>query len=284
MFASCEEAIDVEINEQDQDLYAVEARITTIEEPTVFLYKAHSVTIDEDYQGVSNAIVTITDDNQPANEITLVESSSKKGFYEVPANEDYYGETGRTYTLTILTPEEITITATETIFEVVPIDSIQVRPSLRGEERFLGVFTYGDETPGIGDNYKWDVYVNGTLLGDAENIFVASDEYVDGNYVSNLEIFTDYHDTKNEDERKIKYLDTVTVHQSSISNFAYTYYYQMSEQAFAGSMFSVSPANIMSNLTASDGSNVVGLFLASDVSVSNSVIIDQSIEDQLNKD
>jgi Domain of unknown function (DUF4249) len=284
IFASCEEVIDIELNDQDQGLFAIEAKITTIHEPTVFVCKALPVTVDKAPEGISNVIVTISDDNIPTNEIILVENSERKGLYEVPEHEDYFGETGRTYTVTILTPEGITITATETLYEVEPIDSIQVRPSLRGEKRYLGVFTFGEEPAGIGDYYKWDIYINDTLLGDAESIFAVSDEFVDGNYVSDLEIFTDFYAPNEEEDRKIKFMDTVYVHQTSISEFAYNYYYQMIDQAFVGSMFSVSPANIQSNFSTNDGSQVVGLFTAHDVSVSNAVIIDQSIEDLLNKD
>ena len=51
VFLSCEDVIEVDINESDLDLYAVEAKITTIDEPTVFLTKAMSVTVDEAYTG-----------------------------------------------------------------------------------------------------------------------------------------------------------------------------------------------------------------------------------------
>jgi hypothetical protein len=55
----------------------------------------------------------------------------------------------------------------------------------------------------------------------------------------------------------------------------------MFNQSQSGGMFSVPPANIESNFTASDGSTVVGLFSAHDVSDSNKIIIDDTIESQL---
>ena len=55
----------------------------------------------------------------------------------------------------------------------------------------------------------------------------------------------------------------------------------MFNQGQTGGFFSVPPANIESNFTSSDGKTVLGLFTANDVSTSNSVIIDQSIEDQI---
>ena len=38
-FSSCEDVIDVKLPEENLNLLGVEARITTIDQPTVFLYK-----------------------------------------------------------------------------------------------------------------------------------------------------------------------------------------------------------------------------------------------------
>lgn len=284
-FASCEDVIEVDVKSQEKDLYIVEAKITSSDEPWVFVSKTLSVTIDEPYLGISNLNVTLSDDAQPANIITLIEDADRKGYYTVPETEDYFGIAGRTYTLTILTPENITLTATETLYEVVPIDSIKVTPSMRGDKLFLGIFTYGNETPGLGNFYKWDIYINDTLLkiNHADYLSFASDELVDGNYISGLEIFTDFHNVKVESERILNLYDTIYVKQTSTTEFAYYYYFQMANQANAGSMFSVPPANIPGNFTSSDGTKVVGLFTAHDISISNSVVIDESIEAQLKK-
>jgi hypothetical protein len=284
-FASCEDVIEVDVKDQEKDLYIVEAKITTLDEPWVFVSKTLSVTVDQPYLGISNLTVTITDDAQPANGITLIEDAERKGYYTIPDSVDYFGVAGRTYTLSILTPENITLTATETLYEVVPIDSIQVTPSERGDKLFLGVFTYGNETPGLGNFYKWDIYVNGNILkiDNAEYLAFASDELVDGNYISGLEIFTDFHDLNVKSERILNLDDTIYVKQTSTTEFAYYYYYQMGNQSTGGSMFSVPPANIPGNFTSSDGNKVVGLFTAHDISISNSVVVDKYIEAQLKK-
>jgi hypothetical protein len=57
----------------------------------------------------------------------------------------------------------------------------------------------------------------------------------------------------------------------------------MINQSSTGSLFSVPPANIKSNFISSDGKPVLGLFTARDVSVSNTVVIDEKIESQLKK-
>ena len=282
LFTSCEDIIDVEINEENTDLLAVEARITTADQPTVFLTKGLPVTVDEVYKGISDAIVRISDDAQPSNEVILVEDHDSSGYFIVPGFSRYIGIAGREYTLTIEV-EGITLTATEYLAPVEPIDSIQIRPSSFGDSEFLGVSIFSQETPGVGNYYKWDIYINDTLLADAETMSFASDELVDGNYVEDAEIFIDFNNPEQGYERKLKYMDTVLVRQNSISEFAYNFYYQMQQQSYGGGLFSVPPANIEGNISSSNGKTVLGMFTAQDVSVSNTVIIDDSIEDLLKK-
>ncbi|OFX59636.1 MAG: hypothetical protein A2066_14125 [Bacteroidetes bacterium GWB2_41_8] len=283
LFTSCEDVIDVKLNDENLNLFGVEASITTQDEPGVFLYKTLQVNQDTEYPGISGAVVSVSDNASPANSVTLVEDEQKKGFYSVPQNVSFKGIAGREYTLTIQA-EGTTITAKEQLARVEPIDSIRVFPSMRGNKLFLAVFTYGKETPGIGNFYKWDVFVNDSLLTNGQRLAVASDEFVDGNYISGLEVYTDFHNTdKAAEERKINLGDTIYVKHTSISKFTYYFYFQMINQSGTGSLFSVPPANIKSNFTSSDGKPVLGLFTARDVSVSNKVIVDQKIEDQLRK-
>ncbi len=276
IFTACEDVIDVKVSDENLNLYAVEAKITTESAPYVFLYKTLRVDESTSYPGVSGATVTISDNSEPQKSIRLEESTENQGLYLAP--ETFLGETDKEYTVTI-EHNGITITGSDVLSSVEPIDSIQVRPSLQGDEEFLGIFIYGDEPEGERDYYKWDIYIDGVLLNDAEDLFVASDELVDGNYVSSLEIFTDYHD--DDEDPELNAGSTVMVKQNSISEFAYKYYYQLYDQSTTGGLFSVPPANIESNFTASDGSTVLGLFTAQDVSASNTVPIDEQLVSQL---
>jgi len=282
LFSSCEDVIEVKLSDEELNLIGVEARITTMDQPAVFLYKTLHVDQDVDYPGISGAVVTISDDQIPVNQMQLVELDSKKGLYMVPHKQSYRGIPGREYTLKIVTGGA-TLTAKEILMEVEPIDSIQVKPSMRGDKLFLGIFSYGLEAPGLGDYYKWDIYVNDSLIQAADRLAVASDEFVDGNYIPGLEIFTDFYDTNKPEDRILNLNDVISVKQTSISQFAYNFYFQMINQNSTGSLFSVPPANIKSNFTSSDGKPVLGLFIASDVSQSNEVVIDEAIESQLKK-
>jgi len=282
LFTSCEDVIDVKLSDENLNLIGVEASITTVDQPKVFLYKTLKVDQDVAYPGISGAVVTISDNATPANQIILTEDSSKPGHYLVPKDKNYLGVAGREYTLNIQA-QGVTLVAKDKLAKVEPIDSIEVVPSQRGEKRFLGVFTYGKEPKGLGNYYKWDIYINDTLIHDADRLAIASDEFVDGNYISKLEIYTDFHDTNKPEDRKLRLNDKIQVKQTSISEFAYNFYFQMINQSSTGSLFSVPTANIASNFTSSDGKPVLGIFTARDISTSNKVLIDQKIEDQLKK-
>jgi len=281
-FSSCENVIDVKLSDQNLNLFGVEAGITTQSNPTVFLYQTLKVNQDVSYPGISGALVVISDNATPSNTIALFEDQKAKGMYMVPKNAGYKGVAGREYTLTIQS-QGVTLTAKDKLAKVEPIDSIQVLPSARGDGRFLGIFTFGKEPKGLGNYYKWDIFVNDTLIYNADRIAVASDEFVDGNYIAKLEVYTDFHDPNKPQDRKLKLKDTICVKQTSISFFAYNFYSQMINQSSTGSLFSVPPANIKSNFTSSDGKPVLGDFIARDVSVSNKVVIDPTLEDQLKK-
>jgi hypothetical protein len=282
IFVSCEDVVDVKLSEEEVEFYAVEAKITSESNPFVYLYKTRKVNDDSGFAGISGAEVVVSEKEQPQNLVELVESPEIKGWYLVPEGIDFKGEPGKEYQVTI-NVNGIELTARDLLAPVEPIDSIQVRPSLRGENRFLGIFTYGNEPPGLGNFYKWDIYINDTLLSQSDFLIFASDELVDGNYIYSFEIFTDFHQPSKPEDRRLKLGDTVLVKQTSISAFAYDFYFQLFNQAQTGSLFSVPPANIQGNFTASDGKPVLGLFTAHDVSNSNVVVIDERIESGLRK-
>jgi len=282
LLTACEDVIEVNLSDENLNLIGVEASITTKSKPTLFLYHTLKVDKDEAYPGISGALVRISDNATPANAVVMLEDPEKKGYYLVPKNSNYLGVAGREYTITIQT-QGVTLSAKDKLAKVERIDSIQIMPSSRGDSIFLGVFSYGWEPKGAGQFYKWDLYVNDTLINDADRIAIASDEFVDGNYISKLEVYTDFHDPEKPQDRLLNLNDKVYLKQTSISDFVYKFYFQMINQSSSGSLFSVPTANIKSNFTSSDGKPVLGLFTARDVSVSNSVVIDQALEDRLRK-
>lgn len=281
-FVSCEDIVEIELSDKDISLYAVEAKITSDNNPYVLLYKSQLVTSNAEYPGVSGATVVISNKSKPNKSIVLHESTERQGLYLPRQGSFYWGDPGEEYTLTIMV-DGVTISATEYLAPVEPIDSIQVKPSNRGDNLFLGIFTYGNEPAGLGNYYKWDIYINKRLLYPSDYLVIANDELVDGNYIDGFEIYTDFHDPDEPDDRILNLGDTIQVKQNSIPMFAYNFYYQMLNQGQTGGLFSVPPANIKSNFTSSDGRDVLGLFTASDVSASNKIIIDETIISGLKK-
>ncbi len=278
LLTSCRDLVEIKLNDEDVNLYAVEAKITTRDNPFVFVYRTQVVSSGEDYKGIRGAVVTVSDDSTPQKTIQLVENPRMPGLYNPDRNTVYKGETGKVYTITIST-NGIVLTATDSLKKTEVIDSIQVRPSLREEYRALGVFVYGKEPAESGNYYKWDVYCNRKLLNAGSGLLaIFNDKLINGNYIGGLEVFTDAYRS---DKRKIHLGDSVQVEQTSISKFAYNYYYQMQIQKSNNGMYSVPPANIKGNFTASDESTVAGLFTAHDVSLSNTIIIDGYLESQL---
>lgn len=284
LLISCEDVVQVDIEDTDLDLITVEAYLNTKEHNNIFVKVEKSLPVDNAKENppVNGATVEISDDQTIPNTVFL-EEIGNSGIYLLPQNKSYITQTGRTYSLTITTAEGEVIKGEDYLQKVEQLDTVKVNLSSRGDFEYLAVFVSTQETPGPGHYYKWDVYINHKLLYGSDDLSFANDELVDGNYVYDLEIFTDWYDDEeesddgNQESDKIMLPgDTIQVIQSSISRAVYDFYLGMQNQAFSGSPFSVPPANLSGNLTANDGKKVLGLFSARDISLGNSVIIDST--------
>ncbi len=277
LLSACEDVVDVDINDEDIDLISVEAYINTKENDNIYvkLEKTLPVNTADQNPAINNAIVEISDNESNPNKVFL-EETENSGIYKLPQNITYEAIPGRTYQLTITTEDNVVITAQDYLQKGENLDSTKINLSARGNYDFLAVFINSQETPGKGHYYKWDIFINGELLNQSENMSFVNDELVDGNYVYDFEIYTDFGDPNDETDRNLFMGDTIYVEQLSISRNAYECYMGMVNQAFAGGPFSVPPANLVSNLTASDGKRVLGIFSARDVSVGNTIVIDST--------
>ena len=283
-FNACEDIVQVDLDDENLDLISVEAYLTTNQKNNIIVKLEKSLQVDNAAQNppINNARIEISDDQTIPNSVLLVEQENL-GLYRLPKNSAYLALPGRTYTITITTPDGVTITGQEYLQKVEPLDTVKVNLSARGDYEYLAVFVSTQETPGLGHYYKWDIYVNNRLLYGSDNLAFANDELVDGNYIYDIELFTDWYDDEEEDEdgniesdRVLFIGDTVTVVQASISSDMYDLYLGMQNQAFAGGPFSVPPANVKGNLSADNNKKVLGFFSARDVSLGNPVIINES--------
>ena len=286
LLSSCEDVVQVDLNEENLDLIAVEAYLNTKSSDNVYVKLEKTLPVDQaaENPAISNAVVEISDDQAEPNTIILAEDGNT-GVYRLPENTTYEAVTGRTYHLKITTPDGVVISASDYLQQVENLDTMKVNLSARGDYEFLAVFISSQETEGPGNYYKWDIYINNKLLYQSEDITFASDELVDGNYIQDFEIFTDFYADEDEEEDRVLYKgDTVYVEQLSISEATYDFYIGMSNQAFSGGPFSVPPANVPGNLSSSDGKRVLGIFSARDISQGNRVIIGDNNFTPLNPD
>jgi hypothetical protein len=225
---------------------------------------------------VNNALVLLSDDLEAPNTIIL-EEIGQSGIYMLPDNSRYNVVPGRTYKIKITTPEGSILTASEKLAPVEQLDKVKINLSARGDFQFLAIFINSQETPGVGDYYLWNIYKNGYLVNDITRTPFASDELVDGNYIYDFEIYTDFYNEDDENDKPLMEIgDVMHVEQLSISKVMYDYLLRMTDQAFAGGPFSVPPANPVGNFTSNDGKKVLGIFSVSDVSVGNSIVIDST--------
>lgn len=277
LFSACEDVVDVDINDEDIDLYSVEAYLTTkpSDNIRVKLEKTLPVNTADQNPSISNAIIEISD-NEPAQNKVILEEIDNSGIYKLPENITYEAVPGRTYQLSITTIDGVVINAQEYLQKGETLDSTKIQLSARGNYEYLAVYINSQETPGLGHYYKWDIFINGELLNESEYLSFVNDELVDGNYVYDFEIYTDFGDPNDETDRNLFFGDTVYVEQLTISRNAYEFYTGMVNQAFAGGPFSVPPANLASNFSASDGKRVLGIFSVRDVSVGNTIVIDST--------
>jgi hypothetical protein len=273
--AACEDVVQVDLPEEYADLISVEAYLTTDSTDNIYVRVEKTLPVDrtESNPAVSHATVEILDNSANPNTV-LLQEQGKTGVYRLPANKVYPAQTGRTYTLKITTPDGTVITGSEKLKAVENLDKTRINLSGRGNYEFLAIFINAQETSGLGDYYKWDIFINNQLMNESQYLSIASDELVDGNYIYDFEIFTDF--ATSEDEKMLHKGDTVRVEQLSISKSVYDFYLGMINQTFSGSPFSVPPANVPGNLTSSDGKRVLGIFSARDKSKGTEIIIDDN--------
>lgn len=239
LFASCEEKIDLELNEGNQRL-VVEASLKsrdTIQQ--VKLSKTASYFTDEQTPRVTGANVYISDDST-----TYSFSEVSPGKYH--SNIEFGGSPRSTYTLNISLDNPIdgktTYTASETMPTLLVLDSIKAEPlpqPMGGQD--TQVKAYGQEPAQEKNYYMWDLYVNGKQQTDtlSEKTFT-DDALVNGSYIPGLPIFF-YNGSVD---------DTISVHTQSITKSYYDFLLAFIQEAqFGGGNFSGPPANVEGNIS-----------------------------------
>jgi hypothetical protein len=259
ILAGCEEFMDVSFNSNSEGNLVVEGLLTT--DTT-----AHQVRLSwtgdyfkrESQNMVTGVDVSINDGEEI---FILTENINEPGIYRTDSN--VYGETGKTYTLNIRLNDGTEYSATESIWPLPEIDSIKQSVNYNhldfSMERYgygYDILYYGMEPEGVGEYYSWDLYIDDVLYTDTifETVFT-DDEFVDGNYIRDFEIFFIDDDDILSDSAKVELV------MYSISREYYLFLIGlMLETKWRGSPWDGPPADVPSNV--SNGAK--GYFRASD--------------------
>lgn len=226
-FASCQEVIDIDLNEAGPVL-VVEGNYSDQPGPhQVSLTRSLNFDEPNSFPAVTGAVVTLSD--QSGNTQTL--SETQPGIYQISSP----GTPGSTYTLNIKENEEEYSTTCymppPVSIDTVLTDSITFGPS---SNVFMRVkFT---DPQGAKNFYRIIEIINGDTL---ETINLTLDRYNDGQQIT-ADIFSDMNPALN-------YGDTVTMILQTIDEPVFTYLRDLVEVINRGSQ-AASPANPKSNI------------------------------------
>ncbi len=250
IFSACTEELDTDYKGKSDNYLVVSGEISTdTMAHTVKLSRSIDYT-DTVCPAETGAIVTISDGEQ-----IFGLSETSPGIYQTSSN--VYGIAGKEYLLTIYTASGDTFTARSAINRLTDIDSIVINYERFSfdENYYYKVLFNGQDPAGKGDYYVWNLYLDGKKYNDTLSKWeFQSDDFVDGQYVSDFDIYwLEPAELPNDTTQ-------ITVEITSIPKEYYTYISEvLTETAWRGSPFDATPANVTSNIK---GEGAVGFFVA----------------------
>lgn len=246
LLSSCTDVVDVDLPDPEPQL-AVEGNITDQPGPyTIRLTKTGPYFTKDELPAVRGAELTLAD-NEGTTE-TLREMAP--GVYQTSRIR---GKIGNQYVLTIKSEGEEYRAATE-IKRIPGIDGLtqKVKTGEAGWDDGIYAFYNGPELPGVGDYYRFKIWINGELQNDPGDLVVRDDALVDGRYIGDIEL--------NEDP--LQPGDSVRVQLLSLPQDYYYFLNEMFTQINNVGLFSSPPANVRSNVrnVNASGTRAVGYF------------------------
>lgn len=233
LFTSCEKVIDVDLNKTEKK-YVIEAVLTDVPGTAkVLLTQTKDFDQNNDFVGVSGAIVSITENSGAP--VILNETSA--GVYQL---NTLSGTSGKRYTLNVSINGKV-FTAISHMPVKVTLDSIFVTDELLFTDTRKIVNTVYQDPAGRGNNYRFLQYVNTKRINQ---IIVNNDDYTDGRKVINR-LF--YFPDDDQDSLKIKSGDNIKVEMQCIDEPAYKYWFSLDRSSTGGSN-QATPSNPVSNI------------------------------------
>jgi hypothetical protein len=228
---SCQKVVTLKLNNAPPQLI-IEGNLTDGADPdTVKVLRSVNFYADNSFPTVSGAVVTISDNTGAKDNLTEV----------LPGNyitHTLRGVPGNTYTLSV-TLNDTTYTASSTMPQPVPIDSVTFSNSSQiNKSEIVPVVNFQDP-PGIANYYRAEEHINGALY--AKRYFVFSDRLSDGRYLR-LDLTPD---STNMQSGDILRVDVYSVDQND-----YNYFFELNKNASTGGFdTNTSPANPTTNLS-----------------------------------
>lgn len=228
----CEKVINAGLHPAEKK-YVIEAIVTSEDTCRVLLSMTSNFTDDNNFRGVSGAVVQVSDNGGAP--ITIPEI--RKGVYQSLAVK---GLPGHTYQLKIMIAGFV-FTATSSMPSPVNFDSLFVtRLSLGGRNRIVANAKYQDpQEPG--NFYNFVQYING---GQRPDIYVNSDNLSNGREVN----FALYSPTELAEDGDISEGDSLKVEMQCIDADVYKFWYSLNAGA-SGSDVLATPSNPVSNIS-----------------------------------
>ena len=261
---SCEKKIEIDL-EDPEPVLVVEGQVSdqdTIQWVRLSYIQNYNSTSNPDFTLEKNADVTLFENEIAIGGLIFNDSTQR---FEI----QFKGTLDNSYYVEIVTEDGTKyLSEPETINYVGPIDSLwsvkEDDPFGDGQSYFIRMNTF--ETPGLGDNYQWKIYVNGEYQSSPEDIALADDQFVDGQAIVNIDIFImsveDFNEFQaNSPDGKV----FVEVDQTAITRTYFDFLNEvLTQTAFVGSPFDPPPAAIRGNVYKSTDINdrALGFFQA----------------------
>lgn len=252
---SCETEIDLELNDNISKLVVVGEITDQNTPPRVTLSQTAAYSSNQPTPKISGAVVKIIDD---FGEIISLPESREKGIYI--ADDSIQGKIGRSYILQIELPSgKIYTSFPEKLNPVAPIDSLAAEflTDVPEEDAWF-VTVYFNDPPVSIDYYRWKIFINGTFMDRAEDLYSTGFESVLNGEPIDLSFL----------EFPLEEGDQATVQQLSLTEEAQQFLFEVEVQTKAtGGPFDAPVAPIIGNIRNKDDPNdfALGYFFASSV-------------------
>jgi Domain of unknown function (DUF4249) len=258
LLSSCTDVVPIDLPEPEPQL-AVEGNITDQPGPyTIRLTKTGAYFTKEELPAVRGAELVLADNEGHVE--TLQETAP--GVYQT---RNIQGKIGNSYVLTIRAEGQEYRAATE-IKRIPRIDGLTQQHKV-GEpgwdDGYYGLYQ-GPELPGVGDYYRFKIWLNGELQNDPDDLTVRADEMVDGRYIGDIELNGD----------PLQPGDSMRVQLLSLPQDYYHFLNEMFGQINNVGLFSTPPANVRTNVVNVNaaGPKAVGYFAGTAVRSAHMVI------------